>query len=238
MVPFITIASLIPAGPSEREYAHVHNGFMILLYSVSRKEVGILDVMISLTEYRWNVLGYSLGVIVEACIHHQSGSSHADPIHISAHFLRATNIGVGKVQVKLLKSGKTFTNILAELVQQVGGAFMWLCAASPSSPHLTFLKPQGDHEDNGSSSLWRSFSVATWPRSKGLGTAIALCTSCAAVFPPEHSFLRWAQTSVDAKDGDSDGCRRRLAEPQRSEQRSENDDRIGWRWGRRVGRLV
>jgi len=62
--------------------------------------------------------GYSLGVIVEACIQHQSRSSHADPVHVSAHFLRPTNIGVGQVKVKLLKSGKTFTNILAELVQQ------------------------------------------------------------------------------------------------------------------------
>jgi len=62
--------------------------------------------------------GYSLGVIVEACIRYQSNSSHVDPIHVSAHFLRATNTAVGQVQVKLLKSGKTFTNLLAELVQQ------------------------------------------------------------------------------------------------------------------------
>ncbi|KAF8125696.1 thioesterase-like superfamily-domain-containing protein [Boletus edulis] len=62
--------------------------------------------------------GYSLGVIVETCIQYQSGSSHPDPIHVSAHFLRATHPGPGQVQVKLLKSGKTFTNILAELVQQ------------------------------------------------------------------------------------------------------------------------
>jgi len=65
-----------------------------------------------------------LGVIVQACIQHQSGSSHTDPIYVSAHFLRATNVGVGQVQVKRLKSGKTFTNIFAELVQQVRGAFL------------------------------------------------------------------------------------------------------------------
>ncbi|KAH0831881.1 thioesterase-like superfamily-domain-containing protein [Lanmaoa asiatica] len=87
-------------------------------YSVSRKEVSTLDLITPLTEYHWNALGYSLGVIVEACIQHQSGSSHADPIYVSAHFLRATNTGIGQVQVKLLKSGKTFTNIIAELVQQ------------------------------------------------------------------------------------------------------------------------
>ncbi|KAF9229775.1 hypothetical protein BS17DRAFT_771908 [Gyrodon lividus] len=62
--------------------------------------------------------GYSLGTIVEACIKHQVGSSHVDPIHVSAHFIRATNAGGGEVRVKVMKSGKTFTNILAELVQQ------------------------------------------------------------------------------------------------------------------------
>ncbi|KIK98779.1 hypothetical protein PAXRUDRAFT_823502 [Paxillus rubicundulus Ve08.2h10] len=63
--------------------------------------------------------GYSLGIIVEACIKHQVGSSrHVDPIHISAHFLRATNVGGGEVRVKALKTGKTFSNILAELAQQ------------------------------------------------------------------------------------------------------------------------
>ncbi|KAG9315955.1 thioesterase-like superfamily-domain-containing protein [Chiua virens] len=61
--------------------------------------------------------GYSLGVIVEACIRHQSDSSHPDPIHVSAQFLRAAHFGAGQVQVKRLKSGKTFTNLLAELVQ-------------------------------------------------------------------------------------------------------------------------
>lgn len=89
-----------------------------------------------LTEYCWNTLGYSLGVIVEACIQHQSGSSHVDPIYVSAHFLRATNAGIGQVRVRLLKSGKTFTNILAELVQQVGGAFLWLSIASLPSASI------------------------------------------------------------------------------------------------------
>ncbi|KAG6376919.1 thioesterase-like superfamily-domain-containing protein [Boletus reticuloceps] len=102
MTPFITVASLIPVG----------------LLELSHKEVRSLNLIISLIEYRCDALGYSLGVIVETCIQHQSGSSHPDPIHVSAHFLRATHPGPGQVQVKLLKSGKTFTNILAELVQQ------------------------------------------------------------------------------------------------------------------------
>ncbi|KIJ62533.1 hypothetical protein HYDPIDRAFT_30141 [Hydnomerulius pinastri MD-312] len=62
--------------------------------------------------------GYSLGTVIEACIEHQSRSSHIDPIHVSAHFLRATNAGAGEVYIRVLKTGKTFTNLLADLVQQ------------------------------------------------------------------------------------------------------------------------
>lgn len=62
--------------------------------------------------------GYALGTVVEACIHGQTGTSHPDPIHITAHFLRATNIGEGEVRVRLVKQGKTFTNLQAELEQK------------------------------------------------------------------------------------------------------------------------
>ncbi|KAL4081213.1 thioesterase-like superfamily-domain-containing protein [Scleroderma citrinum] len=64
--------------------------------------------------------GYALGTVVEACIQHQAsgGSPHTDPIHVTAHFLRATNIGPGDVHIKLIKSGKMFTNLQAELVQK------------------------------------------------------------------------------------------------------------------------
>ena len=93
----------------------------------------------SLTECCWDALGYSLGVIVEACIQYQSGSSHTDPIYVSANYLRATNPAIGQVRVKLLKSGKTFTNILAELVQQVRVAMHCLPSINPSR---TSRKPQ------------------------------------------------------------------------------------------------
>ncbi|KAG8214432.1 thioesterase-like superfamily-domain-containing protein [Butyriboletus roseoflavus] len=93
--------------------------------------------MPSLTECCWNAVGYALGVILEACTRYQSGSgsSHADPVYVSAHFLRATNVGIGQVRVKLLKSGKTFTNILAELVQQVRSVFVWLCVVFLRQSH-------------------------------------------------------------------------------------------------------
>ncbi|KAH7925599.1 hypothetical protein BV22DRAFT_1195078 [Leucogyrophana mollusca] len=62
--------------------------------------------------------GYALGVALEACIKHQSSSSHRDPVHVTAHFLRASNVGNVEVHVRTLKSGKSFTNLLADIVQQ------------------------------------------------------------------------------------------------------------------------
>ncbi|KAG1843020.1 hypothetical protein DFJ58DRAFT_805344 [Suillus subalutaceus] len=50
--------------------------------------------------------GYTLGQVVEACTRFQLETVHKDPIHVSAHFLRATN-----------KIGKNFTNLSADLAQ-------------------------------------------------------------------------------------------------------------------------
>ncbi|PFH53408.1 hypothetical protein AMATHDRAFT_73582 [Amanita thiersii Skay4041] len=63
-------------------------------------------------------LGYVLALIVESCIHYQSATSHKDPIHITAHYLRSTTVGPYEVQVRTLKIGKGFTNIVAELAQK------------------------------------------------------------------------------------------------------------------------
>ncbi|KAG6329666.1 hypothetical protein ID866_9422 [Astraeus odoratus] len=71
--------------------------------------------------------GYVFGTIVEACIRHQASSPHVDPVYVSAHFLRATNIGKAEVHVTLVKTGKTLSNLQAELVQQ------WAYIASPGS---------------------------------------------------------------------------------------------------------
>ncbi|KAG1790290.1 thioesterase-like superfamily-domain-containing protein [Suillus plorans] len=61
--------------------------------------------------------GYTLGQIVEACTRFQSETVHKDPIHVTAHFLRATNVGPAEVRVSVQKIGKNFTNLLADLVQ-------------------------------------------------------------------------------------------------------------------------
>ncbi|KAF8630933.1 hypothetical protein AX17_005290 [Amanita inopinata Kibby_2008] len=62
--------------------------------------------------------GYVLALIVDSCIQHQSSTAHKDPIHVTAHYLRPTAVGSFEVHVRIVKSGKAFTNLAAELVQK------------------------------------------------------------------------------------------------------------------------
>ncbi|TFK40756.1 thioesterase-like superfamily-domain-containing protein [Crucibulum laeve] len=61
--------------------------------------------------------GYVLALIMEACIRYQSSTAHIDPIHVTAHYLRTTYILPFEVHVRTLKTGKGFTNLSAELIQ-------------------------------------------------------------------------------------------------------------------------
>ncbi|KAG1882656.1 thioesterase-like superfamily-domain-containing protein [Suillus subluteus] len=61
--------------------------------------------------------GYTLGQVVEACTRFQLETVHKDPIHVTAHFLRATNVGPAEVRVSVQKIGKNFTNLSADLAQ-------------------------------------------------------------------------------------------------------------------------
>ncbi|KAJ6500759.1 thioesterase-like superfamily-domain-containing protein [Mycena sanguinolenta] len=61
--------------------------------------------------------GYVLGLIVQACIEHQAGSEHPDPLHASAHYLQPTKTSALEVHIRVLKRGRSFINVLADLVQ-------------------------------------------------------------------------------------------------------------------------
>lgn len=50
---------------------------------------------------------------------HQSKTRHPDPIHITAHFLRSAVVGQFEVHISVLKSGRGFTNLSVQFVQQV-----------------------------------------------------------------------------------------------------------------------
>ena len=60
-----------------------------------------------------------MGLIVEACTRFQSETVHKEPIHLTAHFLRATNVGTAEVRISVQKIGKNFTNLSADLTQGV-----------------------------------------------------------------------------------------------------------------------
>ena len=80
-------------------------------------------------------VGYVIGLIIEACIAHQKlySPSVADPVHVTAHFLRPVQAAVTiqdsesnrpkkqsapfEVLVKLVKGGSSTNNLQAELIQ-------------------------------------------------------------------------------------------------------------------------
>ena len=65
------------------------------------------------------LLGYLLGIVIDAVTHFQSRSAHKDPLYATAHFLRPVSVGAVEIHVRRLRSGKWLTNLTAELVQGV-----------------------------------------------------------------------------------------------------------------------
>ncbi|KAJ3733875.1 hypothetical protein DFJ43DRAFT_1152580 [Lentinula guzmanii] len=61
--------------------------------------------------------GYALGQIVESCVQKQYSSPHPDPIQATAHFLNSPSASAFEVHIRLLKTGKNFTNLEAVLLQ-------------------------------------------------------------------------------------------------------------------------
>ncbi|KAJ7616830.1 thioesterase-like superfamily-domain-containing protein [Mycena polygramma] len=62
--------------------------------------------------------GYVLALIVQACLENQAGTSHPDPLHVSANYLRPTSPSAIEVRLRILKRGRNFINIIADLVQR------------------------------------------------------------------------------------------------------------------------
>lgn len=62
--------------------------------------------------------GYILALIVEAAMRFQSSTTQKDPIHVTAHYLRPSAAGPFEIHVCIIKSGKGFTNIAADLFQK------------------------------------------------------------------------------------------------------------------------
>lgn len=65
------------------------------------------------------IVGYVFALILEACIKYQSTTRHVDPLHATAHFLRTTYTTAFNVSIQTVKIGAGFTNVTAELIQEV-----------------------------------------------------------------------------------------------------------------------
>ncbi|KAI0784658.1 thioesterase-like superfamily-domain-containing protein [Abortiporus biennis] len=61
--------------------------------------------------------GYILGLILEAVVQQQAKTSHPDPIHVTAHFLKSAIVAPFEVHIRILKPGKGFCNLTANFVQ-------------------------------------------------------------------------------------------------------------------------
>lgn len=91
--------------------------------AVNVQSGGKPDVYTGVVDSEWLVGsvphgGYVLALMVEACIQHQSGTAHKDPIHVTAHFLRASSATPFEIYIRTVKSGRGFTNLTVELLQK------------------------------------------------------------------------------------------------------------------------
>jgi len=92
--------------------------------------------------------GFSLGLLLEACIQYQSPSIHPDPINVSAHYLQTVQTAAFEVRVRKLKTGRGFSNVVADLVQKdrtkiTAHVVFGILAPLPTSPgpSLTLSPP-------------------------------------------------------------------------------------------------
>ncbi|KZT27455.1 hypothetical protein NEOLEDRAFT_1176863 [Neolentinus lepideus HHB14362 ss-1] len=94
----------------------------IALRSVSSSDE-VTSVYAGIVDPDWNVAsipngGYVLALVVEASIRHQASTPLRDPIHVTAHFLRTTAVAEFEIHVRTLRTGKGFTNLVADFKQQ------------------------------------------------------------------------------------------------------------------------
>ncbi|KAL5506957.1 hypothetical protein ACEPAH_6413 [Sanghuangporus vaninii] len=62
--------------------------------------------------------GYVIGIILTAAGDLQSSSRHPDPVHLTAHYLQSVDVSECGVRLKIIRRGKSFTNINADLIRK------------------------------------------------------------------------------------------------------------------------
>ena len=63
--------------------------------------------------------GYVLGLIMDACAQHQSQTGQPDAAHVSAQYLLATAVDECEIVIRVLRRGKSWTNLSGRLIQKV-----------------------------------------------------------------------------------------------------------------------
>lgn len=115
--------------------------------------------------------GYALGLVLDACLRHQVTTNHKDLIHVglscssgvscaytgrqvTAHFLQTTAIAPFEVHIRILKTGRGYSNLLADLVQDV---------SLPLSCHIfcSLIRTPETYPDYHSLYVWRPRSANT-----------------------------------------------------------------------------
>lgn len=69
-----------------------------------------------------------LGLIIEAALQRQLATTHPDLIHVTAHFIKSASVAPFEVHIRILKSGRAFSNLTADFIQEVNPM---VCSNSP-----------------------------------------------------------------------------------------------------------
>jgi len=93
--------------------------------------------------------GYSLTCLIEACTVHQKNTNHPHPASVSAQYLVANTCEPKtRINVKVIKKGRQFTNLLAEMVQHgkvtISAQLIFTSIPAvklPTNPKLSLLPP-------------------------------------------------------------------------------------------------
>ena len=68
---------------------------------------------------QYSTIGYSLSLIVNACVLSQARKTHTEVAHVTAQFPRITSLGHYEVLIRTIRTGGSFEYLSAELIQKV-----------------------------------------------------------------------------------------------------------------------
>ncbi|KAJ7601035.1 thioesterase-like superfamily-domain-containing protein [Mycena floridula] len=82
-----------------------------------------LAVFEGLVDAEWTIAsvpngGFIVALILDACIQLQAGTPHTDPLHVTVHYLDASEVIPFQISIRKVKSGRSFVNLEAKFVQK------------------------------------------------------------------------------------------------------------------------